>query len=296
MDYDALGLFLHLSRTLHYTRTSRECHISLSALSRTVQRLELEVGRPLFVRDRRSVTLTAEGELFREHAADTLARFQALKQKLARDAERLSGTLRVFASVTAVQTFLPRLLGSFRRAYPDIHIELETGYAANALAMLDQGVVDLTVAALPERVPAGLVSRVIVVTPLIFVAPASESEASELARRRPIPWSEVPLVLPAPGLVRSAVDRWCQRRRFQPRVYGEVAGHEALLSLVSLGCGLGVVPRIVAERSPLRAELTLLDIEPRIGDLRVGVCSERTSVKKNRIVRAFWSSLDEAAT
>ncbi len=295
MDYDALGLFLHLSRTLHYTRTSRECHISLSALSRTVQRLELEVGRPLFVRDRRSVTLTAEGELFREHAADTLARFQALKQKLARDAERLSGTLRVFASVTAVQTFLPRLLGSFRRAYPDIHIELETGYAANALAMLDQGVVDLTVAALPERVPAGLVSRVIVVTPLIFVAPASESEAAELARRRPIPWSEVPLVLPSSGLVRSAVDRWCQRRRFQPRVYGEVAGHEALLSLVSLGCGVGVVPRIVAERSPLRAELTLLDIEPRLGDLRVGVCSERTSVKKNRIVRAFWSSLDEAA-
>ena len=199
-----------------------------------------------------------------------------------------------FESSPAVQTFLPRLLGAFRRDYPDIHIELETGYAADALAMLDQGVVDLTVAALPERVPAGLVSRVIVVTPLIFVAPAIECEASELARRRPLPWSEVPLILPASGLVRSAVDRWCQRRRFQPRVYGEVAGHEALLSLVSLGCGLGVVPRIVAERSPLRSELTLLDIEPRIGDLRVGVCSERASLKKNRIVRAFWSSLDEA--
>ena len=40
MDYDGLALFLHLSRTLHFTRTSRECHLSLSALSRTIQRLE----------------------------------------------------------------------------------------------------------------------------------------------------------------------------------------------------------------------------------------------------------------
>ena len=65
MDYHDLRLFLHLSRTLHFTRTSRECSISLSALSRTVQRLEGEVGHALFVRDRRSVELTPAGELFR---------------------------------------------------------------------------------------------------------------------------------------------------------------------------------------------------------------------------------------
>jgi LysR family positive regulator for ilvC len=291
MDYDGLALFLHLARTLHFTRTSRECHLSPSALSRTIQRIESDVGRPLFVRDRRSVALTPEGEAFREHAAETLARFQNLKQKLSRDAERLRGTLRVFASVTAVQTFLPRILGTFRQSYPDVQIELETGYAADALTMLDQGVVDVAVAAIPERVPQGLVSRVVVVTPLVFVAPASACEASELARKKPIPWADVPLILPSSGLVRSAFDRWCARRKITARIYGEVAGHEALLSLVSLGCGLGVVPRIVAERSPLRAELTLLDVEPRLGDLRVGVCSERRNLK-TPIVRAFWDSLD----
>jgi LysR family positive regulator for ilvC len=186
---------------------------------------------------------------------------------------------------------LPRILGAFRRTYPDVQIELETGYAADALTMLDQGAVDVAVAALPERVPQGLVSRVVVVTPLVFVAPAAACEASELARRKPIPWLEVPLILPSSGLVRTAFDRWCARRKITPRIYGEVAGHEALLSLVSLGCGLGVVPRIVAERSPLRAEISLLDIEPRLGDLRVGVCSERRNLK-TRIVRAFWDSLD----
>jgi LysR family positive regulator for ilvC len=293
MDYQDLRLFLHLSRTLHFTRTSRECSLSLSALSRTIARLEAEVGHALFVRDRRSVELTPAGELFREHAADALERFAALKQRLTGASERLTGTIRVFASVTAVQSFLPRILSAFRRAHPEIQIELETGYATDALSRLEQGTADVTVAALPARVPQSLEARVVVVTPLVFVAPASECEASRLVERRPIPWAEVPIVLPAAGLARAAAERWFARRRAHPRVYGEVAGNEAILSLVSLGCGVGIVPRLVADKSPLRAEVQVLEVEPRLGEFRVGVCTERRSLK-TPIVRAFWDSIDEA--
>jgi LysR family transcriptional regulator, positive regulator for ilvC len=291
MDYDSLRLFLHLARTLHFTRTSRECGISLSALSRTIQRLERDVGQPLLIRDRRSVVLTPEGELFREHASETLQRFQALKQRIEKTGERLTGTIRVFASVTAVQSFLPRILGAFRAEHPEIHIELETGYAIDALARLEQGSVDVCVAALPQRVPANLEARVVVVTPLVVVAPAFDCEVSRLVERRPLPWAEVPIVLPASGLARGAADRWFARRRTRPNVYGEVAGNEAILSLVSLGCAVGVVPRLVVEKSPLRADLQILEVEPRLGEFRVGVCTERRSLK-TPIVRAFWASIE----
>ena len=63
MDFDDLRLFLHLSRTLHFGRTSQECHISASALSRSIQRLEQSVGQQLFERDNRSVELTRAGAL-----------------------------------------------------------------------------------------------------------------------------------------------------------------------------------------------------------------------------------------
>lgn len=294
MDYDALRLFLHLARTLHFTRSSRECGLSLSALSRTIQRLEREAGAPLFIRDRRSVSLTPEGEAFREHAAETLARFQLLRERLSGRTEQLNGTIRIFASVTAAQSFLPRILSSFRRWYPQIQIRLETGYAADALGMLEQGAVDVSVAALPERVPPNLEARVVVVTELGFVAPASECETSRLLERRPIPWAEVPVVLPASGLARAAADRWFARRRVSPNVYGEVPGNEALLSLVSLGCGVGVVPKLVVEKSPLRSEVQVLDVEPRVGEFRVGVITERRALK-SPLVRAFWDSIDEPA-
>src|SRR6185436_2868066 len=193
MDLDALRLFLHLSRSLHFGRTSKECHVSPSALSRTIQRLEEQTGAALFVRDRRSVALTDEGRLLQGFAQDTLARFEALQQRLTRSQERLQGALSIFASVTACQSFLPALLSQFRRQHPEVQIRLETGYAIDALQMLRSGSVDVSVAALPDDTPPTLAARVVVKIPLVFAAPAETSAVSDLLSRETIPWSEVPM-------------------------------------------------------------------------------------------------------
>jgi LysR family transcriptional regulator, positive regulator for ilvC len=291
LDYDALRLFLHLSETLHFGRTSRACHISQSALSRLVQRLERDVGWPLLERDQRTVKLTPEGQRFAGHARDTLERWRELQKGLGGPtANALAGTISLFASVTACQSFLPRVLSAFRQAYPDIHIQLETGYAADALEMLRQGAVDVAVAALPDRVPPSLVTRVLLHTPLVFVAPASPCEVARQVERTPVPWAELPIVLPATGLARASVDRWFRKKRIAPRIYSEVPGSEALLSLVSLGCGIGIVPRLVVDRSPLRAEVRALDVEPRLDEFHVGVCTPRRKLR-SPIIRAFWDSL-----
>jgi LysR family positive regulator for ilvC len=294
MDLDGLRLFLHLSRSLHFGRTSRECHVSPSALSRSIQRLEEEAGATLFVRDRRSVALTDEGRLLQTFAHDTITRFEALAQRLTRSQDRLQGSISIFASVTACQSFLPPLLSQFRRAHPEVQIRLETGYAMDALGMLRGGSVDVTVAALPDDIPPTLAARVIVKIPLVFVAPAETSAVSGLFSRESIAWGEVPMILPSSGLARDYVARWFRKKRITPRIYGEVAGSEAILSLVSLGCGVGIVPRLVADQSPLRSSLSVLDIEPKLQVFRVGVCTEKKKLK-SPVVKAFWESLSPEA-
>jgi LysR family positive regulator for ilvC len=284
-------MFLHLSQTLRFSRTSRDCHISPSALTRLIQRVEQEVGSPLLERDKRSVKLTPEGERLAAHAREALGRWEHLQQTLRGRAENLSGTISVFASVTACQTFLPRILTAFRQSFPQIHIQLETGYAANALEMAQQGAVDVAVAAIPDRVPPALVTRVLLHTPLVFVAPASPCEVSRLAELAPLPWPDLPIVLPASGLARVIVDRWFRRKRIAARVYSEVPGSEALLSLVSLGCGVGIVPKLVVDKSPLRAEVRTLEVDPPLDQFRVGVCTQKRRLG-SPLVRAFWDSLD----
>lgn len=290
MDHESLRIFLSLSRSLHFGRTSKQVHKSPSAVSRTIQRLEEQLGQPLFERDNRRVKLTPQGQAFQRYASDALASWDALREALTTRSESLRGVVSVFASVTACQSFLPPLLSRFREAYPAVQLKLETGYAVDALEMLQSGAVDVTIAALPTRVPRHLVSRVVAVTPLVFVAPTAPCEVSRKVDKRSIDWSDVPLVLPAQGLAREALDRWFRARHLKPCVYSEVMGNEALLALVSTGCGVGVVPKLVMDKSPLSGDVRKLDVEPRVGEFQVGVCTERRSLA-SPLVSAFWNTI-----
>lgn len=295
MNLESLRHFLQLSRSLHFGAASRHCHLSPSALSRSIQRLEEELGAQLLRRDNRTVELTAAGAQLQRYASETLAAYDRMREQLAHKREHLRGTLSLFCSVTAAHSFLPTLLSRFRQAYPDVTIRLETGYAVSALQMLQDDAVDVTVAALPERVPSSLLSRVITYTPLLFVAPRAECEVSRMVERDPIDWARVPMILPESGVARRAVARWFRGEGVTPRVYGEVSGNEAALSLVSLGCGVGIVPRLVMDKSPLRMEVRSLEVRPRLPDFRVGVCTKRKNLA-SQVVLAFWESISVPQT
>ena len=135
-------------------------------------------------------------------------------------------------------------------------------------------------------------ARVLLHTPLVFAAPRAACEVERLCHRRPLPWAELPVVLPSSGQARESADRWFRRRRIVPQVYGEIAGSEAILALVSLGCGVGIVPRIVLEESPLASKVRVLEPEAggeALGEFRVGVCTQRKKLT-SPLVRALWES------
>lgn len=77
MDLRDLKTFLHLAESRHFGRSARAMHVSPSTLSRQIQRLEEDLGQPLFVRDNRTVTLTEAGEELRTFAQQTLLQVSA---------------------------------------------------------------------------------------------------------------------------------------------------------------------------------------------------------------------------
>ena len=79
MDLRDLKTFLHLAESRHFGRSARAMHVSPSTLSRQIQRLEEDLGQPLFVRDNRTVTLTEAGEELRVFAQQTLLQYQQLR-------------------------------------------------------------------------------------------------------------------------------------------------------------------------------------------------------------------------
>ncbi|MCQ4209962.1 HTH-type transcriptional activator IlvY [Streptomyces longispororuber] len=281
-DHDQYRLFLHLASTLSFTRTAADCHVSPATLSRAVQRLETFAGHRLLDRGPHGVALTEPGHRFRHYASEALELWDRYNDKdYARD--QLDGQLRVFASVTACQSVLPDLLAPLRDAHPRVQISVRTGDAAAALAHLDDGEADLAVAALPSRIPATLHARTITRTPVVFV------RADPLRSHVLLADPDEPFVLPAQGLVRDIADRWFRRVGITPRIAVEADGHEALLTLVALGYGTGILPDLVLQHSSIRHRLHVTPAPSGPGELTIGACIRRTDLHRP-LVSAAWAA------
>ncbi len=291
MDTFALKNFTHLAGSLSFSRTSRECNISPSALSRQIKRLEEEVGEPLFIRNNRSVQLTPAGALMRDYAVEMLDRLAGVREALEEEGGTLKGEISLYCSVTACYSILPDIIARFRQAYPEIHLKLQTGDEALAVQRIQDGEADVAVAARPDSLVEGMDFRTIVQTPLVFIAPSFPCAVAGLVERHPIPWAEVPMVLSERGLARKRVDSWFRARGIAPRIYAQVSGNEAILAMVGLGCGVGVVPELVVAKGPALS-VRVVEVAPGLEPYTVGACVARRRLASAHI-RVFWEAVQE---
>ena len=291
MDHHELKLFLHLASSLHFGRTSQACNISPSALSRTVQRLEDETGEPLFERNNRSVRLTAAGERFRQYARDVIDGWESFLHSLPGDGKDIRGEISLYCSVTACYGVLPEILKRFRGSFPGIQINLQTGDAANAVQLVQDGEADVSIAARPDLLPSGLTFKPITETPLLFIAPEVSCSANEILAEDPVPWDRVPMILSERGLSRKRTDSWFREKGVTPSIYAQASGNEAILAMVRVGCGVGIVPGLVIEKSPYREDIRVLDVSPALESYTVGMCIRERRLS-SPLVAAFWSVVD----
>ena len=292
MDTKQLQLFLHLSTSLHFGQTGEALHLSASAVSRSVKRMEEEVGQRLLERDNRSVRLTEVGRQFQIYARQSLGQWQSFSEAVKQGAEGLEGEISVFCSVTAAYRILSDVLEPFRRRYPDIEIKLRTGDQADGITHLLNGEDDIAIAARPDKLSARLQFFTLTHSPLLFIYPAIHCAVeghiqSHLAIGAELPWQEIPFIVSERGLARTRLDQWFRSHGVKPDIYAQVSGHEAIVSMVGLGFGVGVVPELVLVNSPLKDKVQVLDVQPPLVPFAVGMSASAQRLE-NPLVKAFW--------
>jgi LysR family transcriptional regulator, positive regulator for ilvC len=289
MNIRELQLFKHLATTLHFGRTSVDCHITASGLTRTIQRLENEVGEALFYRNNRSVSLTQAGLFFKDYCEETINRWSVLQNRLQSDTT-LRGQLTLYCSVTAIFSVLPQILNQFRKTHPQVKIRVQTGDAAKALPKLQTREADIAVAALPDNQPEDIDFIALLQTPLVFILPKAYPEIISYSQGA-INWEQTPVILPSEGLSRTRGERWFAEKGIRPQIYAQVSGNEAIIAMVGMGCGIGIVPLLVLEKSNLQSEVEVVELTPRLTPFTVGVCTLGKN-KNNPVVQSFWAIVE----
>ncbi len=286
MNLRELEAFLKLSQTLHFAKTAEALHISASTLSRMMQRLEDEFGQQLLVRDNRSVELTPRGERFVVFARDVMLRWHELKRDFKGDATKVTGTLTLYCTVTAAHLYLSKLLSEFRKRYPDVEIKLETGDVSHAFEVIEQKKADIAFAVAPEQLATRYYFKTIDIIPLKVIAPIDSGQLTGKLNVEKPDWREIPFVLPESGPSKVHTWAWLKRMRIKPSVYAHVSGHEAIVSMTALGCGVSVVPLPVLENSPVKEKVQVLTVPLLPKPFELGVTCLKNRVKEP-VVQAF---------
>jgi len=292
VDVRACQLFLKLAETRHFGRAAALCNLSPSAVSRQLKRLEEMVGQHLLDRDSRQVHLTPAGRHFLEYARKAVDDWQQLRSDLGEFRDQLNGEVSVFGSVTASYSMLAQILPEMRERCPGVEIKLRTGDQADGIERVLEGAEDSAIIARPDRLAKRLTFLPLRHTPLRLVGPRTPSALARqldqwLADESEPDWTALPVILAERGLAR---ERFLARLRDLgqgPQIYAQVAGHEAVVSMVSLGFGVAVVPELVIQHSPERETIRVLPWLEELEPFALGLCALDERVK-DPLLEALW--------
>ncbi|MEU1676670.1 LysR family transcriptional regulator [Streptomyces roseifaciens] len=249
MNLRRLKYFAVLAKELHFGRAAESLGITQSALSQQVKALEKDVGVDLITgRGAKGAELTEAGRELVEGADRILSLCDDLTARLQEVATGRAGSIGLAYSLSGASLGQQDIVEEFRKRFPAIRVETDSGCSARNIEMLRDGRVDVAFIRQEASCPE-VDSFVLAEEELVAVFPSGHRLASSLRITREQLWEE-PLVMWPRKLAPELYDR------IVGQVWGEVSPHivqeepdyESVCAFVERGTAVAVMDRRVAER------------------------------------------------
>ncbi len=247
MDLRKLRYFVITAEELHFGRAADRLGLSQPPLSLQIQALERELGVRLFERDRRNVKLTSAGSTLLYQARKILAQLEFAADLTRRAARGEYGSLSIGFITPVEYGFLPGILSRYRRRYPDIALQLREMMSDAQIEALREGSLDI-----------GFVNPAIRVPDIRFQEISREPVIAAIPSEYPLAQANTPISIKrfagedaimfprniAPDLFDEIIG-WCRQAGFSLRIAQETERTQTIVSLVSAGLGIAIVPRSI---------------------------------------------------
>lgn len=138
-----LYYFLAVAREQNITKAAETLHITQSTLSKQMMDLEQQLGKQLFIRGKRKLTLTEEGHFLRNKAHEILELIDNTESAFHSEGDILSGDITIGCGETAVMDSIAKLFTQFHRQHPDVKFHTYSGDADSVMERLDMGLADM---------------------------------------------------------------------------------------------------------------------------------------------------------
>jgi DNA-binding transcriptional LysR family regulator len=245
LSLDDFAALAALADTLHFGRAADRLHVSQPALSKRLKKMEEEIAGPLLVRGYRDVRLTEAGRLMAERGRRLLREASATVALTQRAARGEAGLLRIGFGIASILGLLPDVLLRFRRACPEVQLQLRDMSTPDQISALGNREIDIGFVRSP--VSDGRLAMRPVLDERLVAALGPRSLWEPRAGLRSV--AAEPFIIIARSRSASFYDHAlsvCAAAGFTPRIVQEASELFTVLSLVRAGLGVSLVPRSAA--------------------------------------------------
>lgn len=142
MELRVLRYFLAVAREQNITAAAERLYLSQPTLSKQLMDLEKELGKKLFIRGNRKITLTEEGEFLRRHAQEIIDLTDKTESAFRQSDENITGDIYIGCGETEGMRMLIKAMKKLHKTYPDIHYHMYSGNDEDVAERLEKGLVD----------------------------------------------------------------------------------------------------------------------------------------------------------
>lgn len=262
MDTRSLRHFQTVAVCGSYSRGAELLHISQPAVSRTILKLEDELGATLFRRHGHGVSLTEAGRVLLTRSQSILAQLDQTKAEVRAGHKGPSGAIAFAIAPAAGNVLVPPLIEKFGVDFPNVTLTIVGGYSANVHEWLVRGRVDLacTHGPLPQR---GF-EILPLVDEEVFLIGRKGAFPFRRAFARPEDLPGLPLIVPSElNASRKMLDQWAAARHLPLQIKLQVDDHFVTRALVKHGVGFTVLTRAGIQQELDLGQVTALPFRPR---------------------------------
>jgi DNA-binding transcriptional LysR family regulator len=242
LNLDQLRAFVEVIERGSITAAAKELNLTQPAVTHQVQELERRFDVALVERIGKKTYLTEAGEKLLEHARHLLDEDQRTRLAMRRFGGGWLERVRVGTSATVLMYALPPILRQLKTDHPQLEINLKAGLTANTLQLLKTNALDLGICALPVEDPAFEVTPLFE-DELVAILPDNLGQAPK--KVTPAFLAGCPLILGnESSALRQTITEWLTHAGPAPKPVMEFDNVEAIKSLVAVGLGASIVPRL----------------------------------------------------
>ncbi|MEG1576924.1 MAG: LysR family transcriptional regulator, partial [Clostridium sp.] len=237
-------IFYAVAKTGNISKTAKELFISQPAISKSISKLEENLGVSLFTRNSRGVQLTAEGQVLYSHVSHAFDTLNRGENELKRIKDFNIGQIKVGVSNTLCKYILLPYLKNFVEQYPHIKVTIDSQDTARTINMLEQQQLDIGLIAEPK------IRRSLTFLPVMQIADTFVCTKAYLENLKVREGSDVDvfsagtiMLLDRNNMTRTHIDTYFADNNIEPKQVLEANTMDLLIEFAKIGLGIGCVIR-----------------------------------------------------